>query len=77
MVAFNILEHVLVPKFRVLSEEEKKTVLDKFSTTPDKLPKILEADPIVAKMGAKRGDLLEIRRMSEVAGEFLYYRIVV
>jgi DNA-directed RNA polymerase subunit H len=77
VVPFNILEHVLVPKFRVLSEEEKKIILDKFRTTPDKLPKILEADPVVTKIGAKRGDLLEIRRASEVAGEFLYYRIVV
>lgn len=68
---------MLVPKFRVLSEEEKKIILDKFRTTPDKLPKILEADPVVTKIGAKRGDLLEIRRASEVAGEFLYYRIVV
>ena len=68
---------MLVPKFRVLSEEEKKTVLEKFRTTPDKLPKILEADPVVARMGAKRGDMLEITRNSEVAGKCTYYRIVV
>lgn len=68
---------MLVPKFRVLSEEEKKIVLERFKTTPDKLPKILEADPVIAKIEAKRGDLLEIRRASEVAGEYLYYRVVV
>ncbi len=68
---------MLVPKFRVLSEEEKKTILEKFRTTQDKLPKILEADPIVATLGAKRGDLLEITRDSEVAGQSLYYRVVV
>ncbi len=68
---------MLVPKFRVLSEEEKKTILEKFRTTPDKLPKILGLDPIIEKIGAKKGDLLEIKRMSEVAGEYVYYRIVV
>ena len=67
-----------MPKFRILSEEEKKTILEKFRTTPQKLPKILEADPVAVKIGAKKGDLLEIKRMSEVAGgEYLYYRVVV
>ena len=77
MIAFNILEHVLVPKFRVLSEEEKKRVLENYRTTQDKLPKILQLDPIVTKLDAKKGDLLEIKRKSEVAGEYIYYRIVV
>jgi DNA-directed RNA polymerase subunit H len=77
VVEFNILEHVLVPKFRVLSEEEKKRVLENYKTTQDKLPKILQADPIVSNLEAKKGDLLEIKRKSEVAGEYVYYRIVV
>jgi DNA-directed RNA polymerase subunit H (RpoH/RPB5) len=77
VVEFNILDHVLVPKFRVLSEEEKKRVLENYKTAQDKLPKILLADPIVAKLEAKKGDLLEIKRKSEVAGEYIYYRTVV
>lgn len=68
---------MLVPKFRVLSEEEKKRVLENYRTTQDKLPKILQSDPIVNKLEAKRGDLLEIKRKSEVSGEYIYYRIVV
>lgn len=73
----NILEHVLVPKFKVLSEDEKKEFLEKYRTTSDKLPKILQADPIVKALEAKKGDVLEIKRKSEVAGEYVYYRIVV
>lgn len=73
----NILEHVLVPKFRVLSEEEKKEVFEKFNITEDKLPKILDSDPVVKKIEAKAGDVLEIKRTSEVAGESVYYRVVV
>jgi DNA-directed RNA polymerase subunit H len=73
----NILEHELVPEFRVLSEEEKKKVLEKFNTTEDKLPKILDSDPVVKKIEAKLGDMLEIKRHSEVAGESVYYRFVV
>lgn len=70
------MEHVLVQKFRILSEEEKKGVLEKFNTTEDKLPKILDSDPIVKKIDAKAGDLLKIERTSEVAGKSVYYRIV-
>ena len=73
----NILEHVLVPEFRVLSEEEKKEVLEKFNITEDRLPKILDSDPVVKKIGAKPGNMLEIKRASEVALESVYYRIVV
>ncbi len=72
----NILEHVLVPEFRILSEEEKKEILEKLNITEDKLPKILDSDPAVKKIGAKVGNLLEIKRTSKVAGESVYYRIV-
>jgi DNA-directed RNA polymerase subunit H len=66
----------LVPKFRILSEKEKEQILDRFSISEEKLPKILTSDPIVKKMQAKHGDVLEIRRASTVAGESIYYRIV-
>ncbi len=71
------MEHTLVPEFRLLSEEEKKEILEKFNTTENKLPKILDFDPVVEKIGAKPGNVLEIKRTSEVAGESVYYRIVV
>ncbi|MFH1237335.1 MAG: DNA-directed RNA polymerase subunit H [Candidatus Aenigmatarchaeota archaeon] len=73
----NILEHVLVPKFRVLSDEEKARLLEKLKSTKEKFPKILQVDPIVTKIEAKKGDILEIKRKSEVAGEYVYYRLVV
>ena len=72
------MEHVLVPGFRILSEEEKKGVLEKFNIRDENLlPKILDSDPVAKEIGAKAGDMLEIERESEVAGKFLYYRIVV
>lgn len=73
----NILEHKLVPKFRILSDEEKEEVLGRFKTTEKRLPRVLDSDPVVKKIGAKPGNLLEITRTSEVAGESLYYRLVV
>lgn len=60
----------------MLSEEEKKQLLERFETTERKLPKILKSDPVVNKFNAKTGDVLEIVRSSEVSGESVYYRIV-
>ncbi len=76
-ITFNILDHELVPKHEVLSEEEKKRVLEKFKITEEKLPKILESDPVVKKINAKVGDVIKITRKSPVKKESVYYRIVV
>ncbi|NIO20430.1 MAG: DNA-directed RNA polymerase subunit H [Candidatus Aenigmarchaeota archaeon] len=74
--SISILEHDLVPKFKILSKEEKKQILERFKTTEQKLPKVLESDPVVKKLNAKTGDVLEIARSSDVSGQALYYRIV-
>lgn len=73
----NILEHVLVPRHRILSNEEKEALLKKYGIKPSQLPKILAGDPIVVAIGAKPGDIIEITRKSPIAGETLAYRTVV
>ena len=73
----NILEHNLVPKFRILSDGDKAEMLAKFKITESNLPKIFDSDPVVKTIEAKAGDVLEIIRESEVAGETTYYRYVV
>lgn len=70
------MKHTLVPEFRILSEGEKEEVLRRFSTREENLPKIHSSDPVVKKIGAKAGELLEIKRKSEVAGQSIYYRLV-
>lgn len=77
IASIDILRHELVPRFRILTEEEKKQVLERFNTTEKKLPRILADDPAVKVLKAKHGDLLEINRNSRIAGESVYYRIVV
>ena len=51
--------------------------MENYKTAQDKLPKISQLDPIVKKLEAQKGDLLEIKRKSEVSGESIYYRTVV
>ena len=73
-----ILNHQLQPlSFRVLSEEEKKKLLEKYNITLLQLPKILDTDPIAIILNAKEFDVIEITRKSPTAGVSKYYRVVV
>ncbi|MFH8080431.1 MAG: DNA-directed RNA polymerase subunit H [Candidatus Aenigmatarchaeota archaeon] len=74
----NILEHELVPKHYIVSEEEKQKILEKYKITKlNQLPQIKSTDPVVKALGAKPGDLIKIIRKSSIAKEVVYYRIVV
>jgi len=74
---YDVLKHELVPKHIILTEEEKKELLEKLNITPKQLPKILISDPVVKAIGAKKGDIIKIIRKSVTAGESIYYRVVV
>ena len=69
--------HETVPKHEILGAKEKADLLKQYGITEDKLPKVLEADPVAKAIKAKPGDVLKITRKSRTAGEALYYRIVV
>ena len=73
----DILQHVLVPAYKVLGEEEINEVLAKYGLKRSQLPRTLHSDPIIKKLGAKIGDVLEITRKSHTAGTAKYYRVVV
>lgn len=73
----DVLRHELVPEHRILSEEEKQKLLEKFDITIKQLPRVLDTDPVVKQMNAKAGDVLEMKRKSISAGTSLYYRHVI
>jgi len=73
---FNITHHILVPKHSLLNIEEEKELLDKYSTTKSKLPKIFKSDPITKYYGAKPDQIFKIIRKSPEVGESVYYRLV-
>ena len=71
------MKHELVPDFRVLSEKEKAGLLKKLGVDESRLPKMNESDPVIKKIGAKTGDVVEIKRKSISAGVAIYYRVVI
>lgn len=69
-------EHVLVPKHTLLTEDEKKDLLNAYNIKDKDLPKIISSDPIARYYGAKKGQIFKIMRQNETCGESIYYRIV-
>jgi DNA-directed RNA polymerase subunit H (RpoH/RPB5) len=75
---FNILENVLVPKHRVLSEVELEAVRLRYNITADtQFPDISRFDPVAQIIGIRPGQVCEIIRPSKTAIEGLYYRICI
>ena len=59
---YNPLNHVMVPKHRIMSKDEVKELKEVDKITPGKLPQISALDPIAKRLGARPGDILEIMR---------------
>ncbi|MBI3033834.1 DNA-directed RNA polymerase subunit H [Candidatus Woesearchaeota archaeon] len=73
----DVKKHILVPKYQKLSDKEKEELLQKYNVTTSELPRILKSDPMLAGVGAKPGDVMQITRNSSTAGRNVFYRVVV
>ena len=75
---FNILEHVLVPPHRVLSEAEKIMIKNKYNIVNDsEFPELERFDPVAQAIGIRPGQVCEIIRPSKTAISAPYYRICI
>ena len=73
---FNVLEHEMQPKFRILSEEEKQKIMQQYNITKDKeFPDISRFDPVSQAIGVRPGEVMEITRSSPTAVKSVYFRI--
>jgi DNA-directed RNA polymerase subunit H len=73
----DIMSHKLVPIHSIISEKEKKEILEKYKITPDQLPKILNTDPASTAIGAQPGQIVKVVRKSHTAKEAVAYRFVI
>lgn len=75
---FNILEHILVPPHKVLSEDRKIAIKTKYNILHDnQFPEISRFDPVAQAIGIRPGEVCEIIRPSKTAISAPYYRICV
>ena len=75
---FNILDHKLVPEHRVMSEEEKQDIKQKYNIVKDsEFPEISRYDPVAMVIGLRPGMVCEITRSSKTAIQSKYYRLCI
>lgn len=75
---FNILNHVLVPKHRIMSEEQVNEIRVKYNINDDfEFPEISRFDPVSQAICLRPGQVCEILRPSKTAIQSKYYRICV
>ena len=75
---FNILEHAIVPKHTILTDEQMKDMQTRYNiTSNDTLPEISRFDPVVKAMLVKPGEIVHIERPSKTAITGDYYRVCI
>lgn len=76
-LSFNITRHKLVPKFEILSDQEKMDIITRYRTSSKHFPVMLSSDPISRYYGLTTGNMVRITRKSPTAGLHVYYRVVI
>ena len=75
---FNILKHILVPKHRVMLDDEVKEMMKKYNITSIiQLPDISRFDPVARVIGIRPGQVCHILRPSKTAITTDYFRLCV
>lgn len=72
---FNLLEHTLVPKHSILTNEEALAMKKQYNIlNNNQIPEISRYDPVIKAIFAKPGDIIKIDRPSKTAITSIYYR---
>ena len=75
-VIFNRTKHRLVPRHVVLTEAEKKDLLQTYDCKDTQIPRMVTSDFICRYFGTKPGDIFKIYRPSPSSGIYITYRVV-
>ncbi|MFQ5908890.1 MAG: DNA-directed RNA polymerase subunit H [Thermoplasmata archaeon] len=82
-MAFNVMEHDMVPEHHLLSEKEAEATLAELRVGREQLPKIKRGDPAIRFLeevvgeSIGEGSVVKVIRRSATAGVFVAYRVVV
>jgi DNA-directed RNA polymerases I, II, and III subunit RPABC1 len=77
-LCLNVLEHDLVPKHELLTEDEKLGVMRDYNVTAEQIPRIRTTDPPMRWLGVTKNTLVKITRKSDDDAEgYITYRMAV
>jgi len=74
-IIYNILNHVLQPKYEIMTDDEVKKFFVEYMCKPSQVSKLPLSDPVAKAYGLKVGQMLRIIRPSEAVSEVVTYRI--
>jgi len=75
---FNITNHELVPKYRIMTHDEKNEIINKlYLESKEQLPNILITDPVAKFYGVRVGDICEIEYNNHTNGKNKFYRLCI
>ena len=72
-----IIEHILVPKHIIFTQEQGKQVLDEYCAKKRDMPFIMSTDPVAKYYNMKPGEICKIIRPSKLTCDAPFYRIVI
>ena len=74
----DITENKLTPTYRILSDEEKQKIMEKYHVGDEKnFPNVLINDPLAVYYGVKLNELVEVTYPSKTNGITYFYRLCV
>jgi len=72
----DILKHESVPDHRAMSKEEVDELISRFKISILQLPLITSKDPVVKRIEAVVGDVVEVKRKGPPTTHIYYRRVV-
>lgn len=73
---FPVVAHSMVPRHRLMTKEEEKTVLTKLGVKSAQLPRLKRSDPVARFYNFPENSVIEIHRCNGLQQRSLFYRLV-
>lgn len=75
-LSHDIMEHYLMPKYRLLSDKEAADVLTRYLVNEEQLPEMRQSDPVARYYGLQPKQVLEVTRNNDSCGTEVLYRVI-
>lgn len=72
----NVTRHVMKPKHRLLTDQEKQKLLKKYSIEAKQLPRMSKKDAIARYYGLEKGQVVKISYTGGITDSYVTYRCV-